>query len=101
MPDKVIIYDLEKGDEADMNYRVKDRIQQRIDCNLLVITAEHLVLCYVRTCWKQSLILELVSRACTQVDNQITKCSCTELCVKCVFTGESHTEFAVQRCKGT
>ena len=47
VPDKVIIYDLEKGDDADMNYRVKDRIMQRIDCNLLVITAEHLILCYV------------------------------------------------------
>ncbi|XP_063677481.1 intraflagellar transport protein 122 homolog isoform X2 [Bolinopsis microptera] len=45
LPDKIIVYELYSDDVSDMHYRVKDKIMQRFDCNLLVVTAHHILLC--------------------------------------------------------
>eukprot|EP00802_Teleaulax_amphioxeia_P001080 Tamp_01081.p2 GENE.Tamp_01081~~Tamp_01081.p2 ORF type:complete len:636 (-),score=178.54 Tamp_01081:4097-5920(-) len=47
LPDKVLIYEL-KGDDDDMQYKKKDQIQRALDCNLLVVTSEHVILCLER-----------------------------------------------------
>ena len=40
---KSFILILDPGDT--MHYRVKEKINQKIDCNLLVVTTNHLILC--------------------------------------------------------
>lgn len=45
LPEKIIIYELTKGDSTDMHYRVKERINQKVDCTLLVVCSNNLVLC--------------------------------------------------------
>lgn len=47
LPEKIIIYELYSGDSAGMHYRVKEKIHQKIVCNLLVVCTDHLVLCQV------------------------------------------------------
>jgi intraflagellar transport protein 122 len=44
--EKVIIYELAHGEDPyDMHYRVKQRIHKALDCNLLVVTSQHVLLC--------------------------------------------------------
>ncbi|XP_022909973.2 intraflagellar transport protein 122 homolog [Onthophagus taurus] len=45
LPERVVIYELYSNDINDMHYRVKEKITQRLDCNLLVVCSEHLVIC--------------------------------------------------------
>eukprot|EP00854_Cymbomonas_tetramitiformis_P014886 gene14886-17599_t len=45
LPDRVIIYELSHDDAFDMHYRVSTKIQKRLDCNLLVVTSMHVILC--------------------------------------------------------
>ncbi|KAK9811224.1 hypothetical protein WJX72_000251 [[Myrmecia] bisecta] len=46
LPDRVIIYELAPGtDEHDMHYRVATKINQKLECNLLVVTSRHVTLC--------------------------------------------------------
>ena len=47
LPERVIIYELYTGDSTDMHYRVKEKLNQKLECSLLVICANHLVLCQV------------------------------------------------------
>lgn len=43
---RVLVYELGQGDDAHgMQYRVKKRINEALECNLLVVTAEHVILC--------------------------------------------------------
>jgi hypothetical protein len=37
-----------KVDENDMHYQSATKIQQKLDCNLLVVTSHHIILCQVR-----------------------------------------------------
>lgn len=37
--------ELSHDDEYDMHYRVKEKIQHRLDCNLIVVTSKHIILC--------------------------------------------------------
>ncbi|XP_037078773.1 LOW QUALITY PROTEIN: intraflagellar transport protein 122 homolog [Pollicipes pollicipes] len=48
LPERVIIYELYTGDSTDMHYRVKEKLNQKLECSLLVICANHLVLCQDR-----------------------------------------------------
>lgn len=62
LPDRVIIYEIEgskddrahgkKGDTS-MQYKVKARIMQSLECNLLVVTSNHVILCLEKklTCY--------------------------------------------------
>ncbi|XP_023209528.1 intraflagellar transport protein 122 homolog [Centruroides sculpturatus] len=45
LPERIIIYELTKGDANDMHYRVKEKINQKVECTLLVVCANHIVLC--------------------------------------------------------
>lgn len=46
-PDKIVIYELTNGsDPFDLRYRMRDKINQKIDCNLLVVTSLHVILCH-------------------------------------------------------
>ncbi|KAK3754001.1 hypothetical protein QZH41_009256 [Actinostola sp. cb2023] len=45
LPDKVVIYELNTDDSSDMHYRVREKIEQKLECNLLVVCANHIILC--------------------------------------------------------
>eukprot|EP01061_Rhynchopus_euleeides_P016277 TRINITY_DN27556_c0_g1_i1.p1 TRINITY_DN27556_c0_g1~~TRINITY_DN27556_c0_g1_i1.p1 ORF type:complete len:1234 (+),score=571.29 TRINITY_DN27556_c0_g1_i1:232-3933(+) len=48
LPDKVFIYELCYDDGYEMRHKLKERIQKKLDCNLLVVTSQHIVLCLDR-----------------------------------------------------
>ena len=49
LPDKVVVYELQDdANPLDMHYTVCDRIHERLECNLLVVTSSHLILCQER-----------------------------------------------------
>ncbi|XP_067012221.1 intraflagellar transport protein 122 homolog [Anabrus simplex] len=45
LPERVVIYELYQPDVNSMHYRVRDKINQKLECNLLVVCTSHLVLC--------------------------------------------------------
>ncbi|XP_044767186.1 intraflagellar transport protein 122 homolog [Coccinella septempunctata] len=45
LPERIIIYELFSNDSNDMHYRAKEKFMQKIDCSLLVVCSEHLVIC--------------------------------------------------------
>lgn len=45
LPDRVHIYELAHDDAFDMHYRIKEKIHENLECNLLVVTSQHLILC--------------------------------------------------------
>ena len=52
LPERVVVYELKggaQGDNAsDMQYKKKDTINKALDCNLLVVTHSHIILCLER-----------------------------------------------------
>lgn len=48
VPDRITIYELSTDDAFDMRYRVRRKISKKLDCNLLVVTSLHVILCLVR-----------------------------------------------------
>lgn len=49
LPERVVIYELYSKDSNDMHYRAKEKIAQKLDCSLLVIASNHLVICQEQT----------------------------------------------------
>ena len=47
LPDKIVVYELYSDDAADMHYRVKDKINRKFECNLLVVCSQNIILCQV------------------------------------------------------
>lgn len=45
LPTKVVIYELANNHEYDMHYQSATKIQQKLECNLLVVTSQHVILC--------------------------------------------------------
>uniref|UniRef100_A0A2I3RX72 Intraflagellar transport protein 122 homolog n=1 Tax=Pan troglodytes TaxID=9598 RepID=A0A2I3RX72_PANTR len=45
LPEKILIYELYSEDLSDMHYRVKEKIIKKFECNLLVVCANHIILC--------------------------------------------------------
>lgn len=45
LPDKILIYEVTGEDDNDMHYRKRDTINRTLDCNLLVVTNSHVILC--------------------------------------------------------
>ena len=43
--DRVLIDETAANDDTDMHYRLKQRIVKTLECNLLVVTSMHIVLC--------------------------------------------------------
>ena len=56
LQERIVVYELHGSESSDMQYRVRDKIQQRIDCTLLVVCTNHVVLCQVR-CRKCAIII--------------------------------------------
>ncbi|CAH3150863.1 unnamed protein product [Porites lobata] len=48
LPDKIVIYELNTDDISDMHYKVKDKIDRKFECNLLVCCSNHIILCQER-----------------------------------------------------
>ncbi|XP_048212257.1 intraflagellar transport protein 122 homolog isoform X1 [Perognathus longimembris pacificus] len=48
LPEKILIYELYSDDSSDMHYRVKEKMARKFECNLLVVCADHIVLCQER-----------------------------------------------------
>ena len=48
LPEVVIIYELMHDDRREMRYRVRKRIHEKLECNLLVVTSLHVILCQER-----------------------------------------------------
>uniref|UniRef100_A0A7S0THX9 Intraflagellar transport protein 122 homolog n=1 Tax=Hemiselmis andersenii TaxID=464988 RepID=A0A7S0THX9_HEMAN len=45
LPDKILIYEVTGEDDNDMHYKKRDTIKKSLDCNLLVVTSDHIILC--------------------------------------------------------
>ena len=46
LPEKVLIYEIGNTQDSDsMHYTIIQRIQQKFDCSLLVVTSHHIILC--------------------------------------------------------
>ncbi|XP_069142693.1 intraflagellar transport protein 122 homolog isoform X2 [Argopecten irradians] len=45
LPDKIVVYELYSDDAADMHYKVKEKINRKFDCNLLVVCSQNIILC--------------------------------------------------------
>nr|XP_018910721.1 PREDICTED: intraflagellar transport protein 122 homolog [Bemisia tabaci] len=45
LPERVTIYELYLGEPENMRYRVKAKINKQLDCTLLVVCSEHLIVC--------------------------------------------------------
>ena len=45
LPDRVLIYETNIDDPYDMHYKLKEKIVKQLDCNLLVVTSAHIILC--------------------------------------------------------
>ncbi|XP_068714789.1 intraflagellar transport protein 122 homolog isoform X2 [Montipora foliosa] len=48
LPDKIVIYELNTDDLSDMHYKVKEKIEHKFECNLLVACSNHIILCQER-----------------------------------------------------
>ena len=48
LSDKIVVYELYSDDASDMHYRVKEKINKKFECNLLVVCSLNLILCQVR-----------------------------------------------------
>lgn len=44
LPERVIVYE-PSGNSEGMHYRIRDKLTQSLNCNLLVVTTNHLILC--------------------------------------------------------
>ena len=48
LPSRVVLYKLDSSaDDMDMQYRSAAKINQKLECNLLVVTSNHILLCQV------------------------------------------------------
>uniref|UniRef100_A0A667Z4S8 Intraflagellar transport protein 122 homolog n=1 Tax=Myripristis murdjan TaxID=586833 RepID=A0A667Z4S8_9TELE len=45
LPEKILIYELYSDDSSDMHYRIKEKICRKLECNLLVVCSQHIILC--------------------------------------------------------
>lgn len=45
LPERVVLYELNSGENQPMHYRVKEKISKKFNCSLLVVCAQNLVLC--------------------------------------------------------
>jgi intraflagellar transport protein 122 len=48
LPSRVVLYKLDSSaDDMDMQYRSAAKINQKMECNLLVVASNHILLCQV------------------------------------------------------
>jgi intraflagellar transport protein 122 len=46
--DRVHIYELAHDDAFDMHYRIKEKVNEHLECNVLVVASQYLILCLER-----------------------------------------------------
>lgn len=46
LSDRILVYETVNTDPLDMHYRLKEKITKKLDCNLLVVTTENIILCH-------------------------------------------------------
>ncbi|KAK0064191.1 intraflagellar transport protein 122 [Biomphalaria pfeifferi] len=46
LPDRIIVYELYSDDSADMHYRIKEKINKKIESSLLVVCSQNIILCH-------------------------------------------------------
>lgn len=45
LPERIIVYELYNAESNNMHYRLKEKINQKLECNLLVVCMQHIILC--------------------------------------------------------
>ena len=45
LPERIIVYELLSDDPKDMQYHVKEKVNLKVDCSLLVVTSANILLC--------------------------------------------------------
>lgn len=45
LPDRVLVYETMHNDPYDMHYRLKEKVIKKLECNLLVVTSQNIILC--------------------------------------------------------
>ncbi|KAJ2997530.1 hypothetical protein HDV02_005419 [Globomyces sp. JEL0801] len=45
LSEKVVVYELFHDEQGDMHYRIKEKVMKALECNLLVVTSNHILLC--------------------------------------------------------
>lgn len=45
LPERVVLYELSSAEDEPMHYKVKEKIQKKYECSLLVVCAKNIVLC--------------------------------------------------------
>jgi len=50
LPEKFIVYELPSDDPNSMNYKMKEKFYKKMDCFLLILCSNHLILCLVSLC---------------------------------------------------
>lgn len=45
LPDRILIYETTSGNAKDLHYQLKQKIIKKLDCNLLVVTSNNIILC--------------------------------------------------------
>jgi intraflagellar transport protein 122 len=46
LPERIVLYEVAPDAANNMQYRVKERIQKKLECSLLVMTSQHVILCH-------------------------------------------------------
>uniref|UniRef100_A0A667FUN4 Intraflagellar transport protein 122 homolog n=1 Tax=Lynx canadensis TaxID=61383 RepID=A0A667FUN4_LYNCA len=67
LPEKILIYELYSDDSSDMHYRVKERIVKKFECNLLVVCADHIILCQILKIFVDNLFAIVLLKQATAV----------------------------------
>ncbi|KAJ3323550.1 hypothetical protein HDV06_001574 [Boothiomyces sp. JEL0866] len=45
IPDRVVVYELFHDEQGDMHYRIKEKIHQSFECNMLVVASQNILIC--------------------------------------------------------
>ncbi|TPX51612.1 hypothetical protein SeLEV6574_g00176 [Synchytrium endobioticum] len=45
LSDRIIVYELTHNEPTDLHYKIKEKLLKTLECNLLVVTSEHIILC--------------------------------------------------------
>ncbi|KAJ3275108.1 hypothetical protein HDV01_001247 [Terramyces sp. JEL0728] len=45
IPDRVVVYELFHDEQGDMHYRIKEKIQKDLECDMLVVASHNILLC--------------------------------------------------------
>uniref|UniRef100_A0A8C4M6B3 Intraflagellar transport protein 122 homolog n=1 Tax=Equus asinus TaxID=9793 RepID=A0A8C4M6B3_EQUAS len=67
LPEKILIYELYSDDSSDMHYRVKEKIVKKFECNLLVVCADHIILCQILKIFVDNLFAIVLLKQATAV----------------------------------